>query len=189
VQDLTALVFVAQDDEGVYESLCRFYCPEDGIEARSKRDGVPYADWARDGYLVPTPGNVTDYDFIERDILELADTHALGEVGFDRWNATQLATDLMAEGARMIAVSQTHVGLAPAWRELMKAVLERKYRHGGHPILRWMAGNVETVTDPAGNEKPSKAHSSERIDGMVALDMAIGRWMANGQAPGVWSAA
>lgn len=188
IQDLTALLFVAQAEDGAYEVLCRFYCPEDGIEQRSKRDGVPYGDWVRDGYLVATPGNVTDYDFVEADILALADKHVVSEVGFDRWNATQLATDLGAEGAAMVAIPQTHAGLAPAWREIDKAIIERKLRHGGHPILRWMAGNVEVETDAAGNQKPSKRLSTERIDGMVALDMAIARWMANGGV-GVWTAA
>lgn len=189
VMDLTAFLFLARTDEGTYQLLARFYCPEEGIHERSKRDGVPYADWVRDGYLVATPGNVTDYDYIEHDILALGEAHTIGEIGYDRWNATQLATNLMAEGAAMMAISQTHAGLAPAWRELTKLILERQIEHGGHPILRWMAGNVETETDPAGNEKPSKRHSTERIDGMVALDMALGRWMAHGEAPSVWSAA
>lgn len=190
VLDLTAFAFLVRDEEReTYQVLMRFYCPEDGIEERSRRDGVPYADWVRDGYLIATPGNVTDYDFVEADFLELGERHTIGETGFDRWNATQLATDLMAEGAGMIAIAQTHSGLAPAWRELTKAILERKIEHGGHPILRWMAGNVEVETDPAGNEKPSKRHSAERIDGMIALDMALGRWMAHGEAPVIWSAA
>ena len=77
----------------------------------------------------------------------------------------------------MVAVSQTYAGLSPAWRELEKILLEHRYRHGGHPVLRWMAGNVETETDGAGNQKPSKARSKERIDGMVSLTMAESRWM------------
>jgi phage terminase large subunit-like protein len=188
VLDIAAFSFVVREGER-YQSLVRFYCPEDGVAERSKRDGVPYDDWVRDGYLIATPGNVIDYNWIEADLLELAEQHTIGEIGFDRWNATQMAVDLQAEGAAMMAVAQTHAGLAPAWRELTKAILERNIEHGGHPVLRWMAGNVEVETDPAGNEKPSKRHSTEKIDGMVALDMAIGRWMAHGEAPVVWSAA
>lgn len=178
VRDLTALLFVARSEAG-YDILCRFWCPEEGVEERSKRDGVPYADWVRDGYLIATPGNVTDYDYVKTTMGDLAGTHEIRETGFDRWNATQLATDLMAEGANMIVVPQTSAGLAPGWRELDKAILEGKLRHGGHPILRWMAGNVEVETDASGNQRPSKARSSERIDGMVALDMAIGRWIVH----------
>lgn len=201
VQDLTALVlwFQASDlDEesgelvvhpGMYDVLCWFWCPEDGIRQRAKRDGVPYEDWVRDGFLEATPGNVTDYAYIEARILELAETFAIGEIGYDRWNATQLATQLLQGGAPMIAIPQTHAGLAPAWREWDKLIIEGKVRHGGHPVLRWMAGNVEVETDHAGNQKPSKRLSTERIDGMVAGDMGLGRWMAHGSAPAVWTAA
>jgi len=172
-----------------YDVLCRFWCPQVGIDERSRRDGVPYADWVRDGFLIATPGDITDYSFVRNEILSLAESYAIGDIGFDRWNATQLVIDLMGDGAQCTAIPQTHAGLGPAWRELEKVVLEHGMRHGGHPILRWMAGNVEVETDASGNQKPSKRHSSERIDGMVALDMALNRWLAHGAAPAVWSAA
>jgi phage terminase large subunit-like protein len=188
VRDLTALIVVHRDADGYYNVLSRFWCPEEGIEHRSRVDGVPYADWVRDGFLIATPGNVTDYDFVEAEAKTLAETYTVSEIAYDRWNASQLVTNLQADGASMIAVSQTHAGLSAGWRELEKAILEHKVRHGGNPILRWMAGNVEVETDAAGNQKPSKAHSSERIDGMVGLTMAVGRWVANG-AVGIWTAA
>ena len=175
VRDLTALVWVHLDEEGWLNVDARFWCPEDGIRERSRSDGVPYEDWVRDGWLVATPGNVTDYDFVREEVRSLADRLAVREIAYDRWNATQLATSLTSDGATMVPVPQTHAGLGPGWRELEKAILEHKVRHGGNPVLRWMAGNVEVETDAAGNQKPSKAKSSERIDGMVALDMAIGR--------------
>jgi phage terminase large subunit-like protein len=181
VRDLTALVFVSRAADGAIDVRARFWCPEEGIEQRSRVDGVPYADWVRDGFLIATPGNVTDYDYVQAEAGELAGVHEVTEIGFDRWNATQLATDLTSEGATLVAIPQTHAGLGPAWRELDKAVLERKIRHGGHPILRWMAGNVEVETDASGNQKPSKRLSKERIDGIVALDMAIARLMAHGE--------
>lgn len=179
VRDLTALILVHRDPEKVYHVECRFWCPEEGVQERSRRDGVPYADWVRDGYLTKTPGNVTDYAFVRQEIIDLAERWHIDEIGLDRWNATQLATDLMQDGATVLFVPQTMVGLGPAWRELDKLILEHRIRHGGNPILRWMAGNVEVETDAAGNQKPSKARSTERIDGMVALDMAIGRAIAH----------
>lgn len=183
VRDLTAFLFVSRTDDGFYDVLCRFWCPEDGIAERSRTDGVPYADWVRDGYLIATPGNVTDYDWIQHEVGEIATDHELRETGFDKWNATQLATNLMSDGAVLVAIPQTHSGLTPGWNELEKAILEHKIRHGGHPILRWMAGNVEVETDAAGNQKPSKRVSAEKIDGMVALDMAFTRWIAHMSEP------
>jgi phage terminase large subunit-like protein len=180
VRDLTALLVVHRDPGGIHHVLARFWCPEEGITQRSRVDGVPYADWVRDGYLVATPGNVTDYAYVREAIRELAGTYQVDEVAFDRWNATQLATELGADGATCVAVAQTHAGLGPGWRELEKLVLEHRLRHGGNPVLRWMAGNVEVETDAAGNQKPSKARSSERIDGMVALTMAVGRAIVHG---------
>jgi phage terminase large subunit-like protein len=179
VRDLTALLVVYRDPEGLYHVEARFWCPEEGIETRSRKDGVPYVDWARDGYLTPTPGNVTDYAFVREEVREIAGRWQVVEIGADRWNATQLATDLQQDGASVVFVPQTGLGLGPAWRELERLMLDGKLRHGGHPILRWMAGNVQVETDAAGNQRPSKARSAERIDGMVALDMALGRAMAH----------
>lgn len=195
VKDLTALILLFKipgEEEGGdarYVVVARFWCPEDGVTQRSQSDGVPYADWVRDGYLVATPGNVTDYAYVRAEQQALSEIYSIGDIGFDKWNATQLVTELQADGANCTAIPQTHAGLGPAWRELEKLVLEHRLLHGGHPILRWMAGNVEVETDPAGNQKPSKRHSSERIDGIVALDMALNRWLAYGEAPGIWTAA
>lgn len=175
VQDLTADLDVFRDGDGYVSVVCRFYCPEEGIEQRSRHDGVPYDDWVRDGYLVSTPGNVTDYAFVRERRKEVAERNEIREIGFDRWNATQLTTELGQDGATCIAIPQTQAGLGPGWREIERLLLEEKLRHGGHPILRWMAENVEVELDAAGNAKPSKAKSSERIDGMVALDMAVAR--------------
>lgn len=197
VRDLTALLLLfrtpdpdAKESHGCaelpdcrhywYDVLCRFWCPEEGIRERARRDKVPYDDWVRDGWLIATPGNVTDYSWIRREVAELAARYEIVEIGFDKWNATQLVTELMDDGASCVAVPQTHAGLGPPWRELEKIILDHRMRHGGHPILRWMAGNVEVETDSSGNQKPSKRLSSERIDGMVALDMALGRWLAHG---------
>ena len=175
VRDLAALVAIHRDAEGQHHVECRFWCPEEGIERRSRVDGVPYADWVRDGFLTATPGGVIDYSFIRAEITALAERWDIDEIGIDRWNATQLATELTQDGATVFYIPQTYTGLAPAWFELEKLVLEHRIRHGGHPILRWMAGNVETETDASGNQRPSKARSSEKIDGMVALTMALAR--------------
>jgi phage terminase large subunit-like protein len=188
VRDLTALILVHRDADGFYNLEAFFWCPEEGIEHRSRVDGVPYADWVRDGYLIATPGNVTDYSYVEQQAKDSAEERAIAEIGYDRWNASQLVTNLTEDGATMLPISQTHAGLSAGWRELEKAVLEHKLRHGGNPILRWMAGNVQVETDSAGNQKPSKSKSAERIDGIVAATMGVGRWVAAGE-PAIWTAA
>ena len=189
VRDLTALIIPFRDADGYVNVLCRFWCPEEGIRERSRIDGVPYEDWARDGWLIATPGNVTDYAYVRRELTGrymdgdqvahdpecLADRYELAEIGYDRWNATQLATEFSEDGAAMVPIPQTYAGLGPGWRELERLILDHRLRHGGHPVLRWMAGNVEVETDGAGNQKPSKSKSSERIDGIVGLNMGVAR--------------
>jgi len=186
VRDLTALVLVFRNPEdGSHDVMPFFWCPEEGIEERSRQDGVPYAAWARDGYLIPTPGDITDYGAVEAKLEELAEKYAIGEIGYDRWNATQLVTNLTGAGAAMAPISQTYTQLHAPWQEVERLVLEGMLRHGGHPILRWMAENVELEMDPWENVRPSKRKSSERIDGMVALTMAVSRWLAWGDEPGM----
>jgi phage terminase large subunit-like protein len=201
VRDLTALIIPFRDSDGFVDVLCRFWCPEDGIAERSRIDGVPYADWARDGWLIATPGNVTDYTYVRRELTGryldgdrlaqdpecLANRYEIAELGYDRWNATQLATEFTEDGATCIQIPQTYAGLGPGWRELERLILDGRLRHGGHPVLRWMAGNVEVETDGAGNQKPSKAKSSERIDGIVGLTMGIARLITHiAEGPSVY---
>lgn len=181
VRDLTAAAVVYREPgTDVFHAVMRFWCPEVGIDDRSRLDGVPYDQWVKDGWMIATPGNVTDYSFVRAFALELADGFDVREIAYDRWNATQLITDLQEDGAICIPISQTTAGLAAGWRDLERSILAAKLRHGAQPVLRWMAGNVEIETDASGNQKPSKAKSKERIDGMVALTMAIGRAIANG---------
>ncbi len=107
---------------------------------------MPYDDWRRDGWLTATDGNVTDYAAVRSEMQALAERWSFDEIGADRWNATSLATDLQQDGANIVFIPQTMLGLGPAWRELEKLILEGRLIHGGHPILRWMAGNVEVET-------------------------------------------
>jgi phage terminase large subunit-like protein len=146
---------------------------------------VPYETWARQGFLTPTNGDITDYAAVRAKLEELSEKYAIGEIAYDRWNATQLVTELMVQGANVVPITQNYAHLSAPWKEIERLVLEGMLRHGGNPVLRWMAENVELEMDPYGNVRPSKRVSSERIDGMVALTMAIGRWMTWGDAPGM----
>lgn len=176
-QDITAFVAVFPDDDGAYDVLCRFWVPEDSIRERTRRDRVPYDVWAQQGWITPTEGNVVDYDVVQADIQTFHDQHIVREIPYDRYNAHSVVTRLGQEGATMVPFGQGYVSMSAPMREIERLVLSGKLRHGNNPVLRWMASNVAVSMDPAGNMKPDKAKSTERIDGIVALVMAIGRAM------------
>ena len=172
--DLSALVLVFPRDPG-YAVLAWFWVPEETMRLRSRRDRVPYDIWAREGYIEATEGNVVDYDFIREKINSLGAQYRIQQIGFDPWNATSLVNDLMADGAKMVAVRQGYASLTAPSKELEKLVVARELFHGDNPVLRWCAANVVVQQDPAGNLKPSKDKSTERIDGIVALVIALSR--------------
>lgn len=171
--DLTCLVLAFPDDQGMVDLRCWFWCPEESIRLRSLRDRVPYDTWERDGFITLTEGNVVDYDAVRRDLNEIAQRYYIGPIGFDPWNATQLITQLQGDGFDMVPVRQGYASLSGPSKEFEKLVMSRKLAHGGHPILRWQAANVAKAEDPAGNIKPAKDKSFEKIDGIVAAIMAI----------------
>jgi phage terminase large subunit-like protein len=188
VNDLSALalVFPPVADEPT-QVLMRFWCPKDDITARSKRDRVPYDVWAREGLLIATEGNATDFAFIESELLELAGVYDIAEVAYDRTFAGELVQHLMSEGLTMVPFGQGFLSMGAPTAEVHRLLLAGQLQHGGHPILRWNASNVTVSTDPAGNLKPDKQRSTERIDGIVALIMAIGRAsVAAPSASGSW---
>jgi len=157
--------------------LPTFWLPEETMRERSRRDRVPYEQWANQGLIRVTPGNVVDYDRVRADIMAMHERTPFRELAYDPWNLTQLATQLQGDGLTMVPFRQGFASLSPAAKELEKRLLGRSFVHGGNPILRWMAGNVAVEMDPAGNIKPSKRKSTERIDGIVALIMSLGRAM------------
>jgi len=133
--------------------------------------------WARLGYIKLTPGNVIDYSFIEAEIKTVADRFELVEIGFDRWGSTQMMQNLQAMGGDewVVPIGQGFASMSPPMKELERLYLDGKLAHGNNPVLNWMADNLVAVADPAGNIKPDKAKSRERIDGMVALIMGVDR--------------
>ncbi len=169
------LDFPSLEEGEPHKVLSFFWVPEDNIQARALRDRVPYDQWVREGYITPTEGNVTDYDVIRRDILLLSERFHILELAIDRWNSTQLQTQLMSEGITVVPFGQGFASMSAPTKELERLVVSGGIEHGGNPVLTWMASNVAVRQDPAGNQKPDKEKSTERIDGMVALIMAIGR--------------
>lgn len=158
------------------DALGWFWIPEDEMEKRERRDRVPFSAWVLHGYVEATPGNVIDYEYIRQRIKQVAsEFRGLREIGYDPWNATQLAIQLEEDGFQVVPVRQGFQTLSPAAKELEREIMSGELKHGGNPVLRWMAANVVLAIDPAENIKPDKAKSAERIDGIVALCMAISR--------------
>jgi phage terminase large subunit-like protein len=126
---------------------------------------------------------VVHYGFIEKFIEDLGTRFNIQEIAFDRWGAVQMVQNLEGMGFTVVPFGQGYKDMSPPTKELMKLTLEEKIAHGGHPVLRWMMDNIFVRTDPAGNIKPDKEKSTERIDGAVAMIMALDRALRNaGQA-------
>ena len=179
--DITAfvLMFPPRDDEEKYILLPFFWVPEETIPKRVKANSVPYDVWERQGHLMSTEGNVIHYDFIEKFIEELGEKYNILEIAFDRWGATQMVQDLEGMGFTVVPFGQGYSSMSAPTKEFYKILMEGNMVHGGHPVLRWMAGNVVIDTDPAGNIKVTKARSKEKIDGIVAAIMALDRCIRN----------
>ena len=175
--DVTAfvLVFPPTDEDEPFAVLPYFWIPEENLELRVRRDHVPYDVWQKQGFLQTTEGNVVHYGFIEKFIEELGEKYNIREIAFDRWGAVQMVQNLEGMGFTVVPFGQGFKDMSPPTKELMKLTLEKKIAHGGHPVLRWMADNIFIRTDPAGNIKADKEKSTERIDGVIALIMALDR--------------
>lgn len=189
--DITArlLVFPPEVEGDLFAVLCRFYVPEDAIEQRAKQDRVPYPVWVRQGFLVATPGNVVDYDFVVDELGDDMGLFDVRELAFDRWGSQKIITDLqnklgftvdekvheMSGDPLLVQFGQGFASMSPPMKELERLVLKHLLAHGNHPVLRWMADNVVARVDPAGNIKPDKEKSREKIDGITALIMALSR--------------
>lgn len=141
------------------------------LSVKGKRE---YEVWARQGHLRLTEGNVTDYEVIRRDLRELREQYNIRAIAFDRWNSQNLENQFQADGFQMIRFGQGMQSMAPAMKALEGLYLGGQLRHGDNPVLSWAAGNVQATEDAAGNMKPDKAKSPEKIDPFVALVMAVG---------------
>ena len=155
--------------------LSRFWVPEEDILRRARRDRVPYDVWRDQGFLTATEGNATDFGFIEQEIVDLAGRYDIREISYDRTFAGEIVQALQDEGLNLVQYGQGFLSLAAPTAELERLSVSRQLWHGAHPVLRWNASNVAVRQDPAGNLKPDKERSTERIDGVSALVNALGR--------------
>ena len=180
VSDLTALCWLAPytDGRAGYDVFFRFWTPADNLEALDKRTSNSASMWVKDGYLTLTPGNVTDYDYIEEQIREDAANFRLTSIGFDYWNATQVANHMMDEGINVVEVRQGFKSLSPPLKEAKRLLMQGttkdpRIHHGGNPVMRWMTDNLAVDMDKSGNVRPDKASAGDKIDGWSALVNAL----------------
>jgi phage terminase large subunit-like protein len=189
--DVTALVLVFRDGNSIFHVLPFFWLPADNMD-RPQQETAAYRRWADQGLITLTEGNVVDFSAVRKKLMELRDQADLDiqQVAFDPWNAQQLAQQLTEDGFQMIEVSQTYRHLSEPTKELQSAVVDGKLRHGGHPVLRWIADCMTVKQDVNGNVrpvKPERLKSSKRIDGMVALIMAMNRAMTDDSPQSIYN--
>jgi phage terminase large subunit-like protein len=180
VNDLTALVMIGKVD-GVWHAKPTFWLPEEGLYERARKDRVPYDEWHRSGYLATVPGASVSYEYVAEWLRGFFDKHNVVKLAFDRWNWRHLKPWLERVGFTEEALAEKFVefgqgfqSMSPALRDLEGEILNGHLAHGDHPVLKMCASNAVVQSDPSGNRKLSKAKSTGRIDGMVALAMAMG---------------
>lgn len=177
--DFTAFDIEFQTEDGDLAGFTYYWVPRVAAEKREREHRVPYSVWEAGGWLRYTGGNVTDYDVVRRDINDLIEKHKLDvqEIGIDRlFQGVGLCTQLgEQDGLNVFAHGQGFIGMAIPTKETKRLILSGKLHHDGNPITRWMISNVVVQTDAAGNEKPARNKSTEKIDGVVAKIMAVGR--------------
>ena len=199
VSDLTALVLVAPVD-GVWNVKPTFWLPGDGLAEKARADRVPYDVWQRDGWLQAAPGPTVDYEYVAAYLYDLCQSQDVRKVAFDRWNWRHLRPwlakigfgeeQLDGDDAIFEPMGQGFQSMSPALRDLESALLNKRIAHGGHPVLESCARNATVQADPAGNRKLSKIKSHGRIDGMVALAMAMsvaGTWEDSANGPSIYA--
>lgn len=181
--DITALALIF-GETAPFTFLPYFWVPLDSASKREKRDKVPYETWIKQGFITGTSGNVTDYAQVRKELNELADWFSIIELAVDRlFQGAQLCIELEQDAFQVIAYGQGFYQMAAPAKRFLELILEGGVDHGNNPVLRWMASNASTESDAAGNIKFSKKKSSEKIDGIVACTMVLGRRMVQVSHP------
>ena len=189
--DLTALAHVFPID-GKYKVLMRYWIPSDIAAEKELRDRVPYTRWIKEGYVKTTPGNIIDYQFIRKQLNDDRAMFNIQELAYDPWNTAQLITNLQDDGfvitekeqreghPLLVKYPQNIASMSPDSKGFMDILLAGKLEHGNNPVLRWNADNINIYVDANENIKPNKVSANQRIDGVIALIMALGRACRHG---------
>jgi phage terminase large subunit-like protein len=178
--DITSwtLCFPPTDLDPRYTFVYRFFIPEEHLLERQRRDKVPYTLWRDRGFVIATPGNVIDYNFIEEQVKRDADAYRIQEIAYDPWNANQITQNLEDQGMEMVQFRQGFGSMSAPAKDFEKRVLAGELNHGDNPVMTWMVSCAEIKSDPAGNIKPVKPErkrSGKRIDGVITSIMSLDR--------------
>jgi phage terminase large subunit-like protein len=180
--DLSVIIAAFRDGEG-YTVVPWFFCPRDNLRQRQEATGAPYLRWAEDGLITPTPGNVVDFRAVEAKVRELCDTYSVQEIAFDPAMARNILNNLLEDGLPAIEHRQGSLSMMPAIAELQRAIIAKRFKHGGHPVLRFCFSNVEAETNAAGHiVRFTKQKKWLSIDGAQAAAMAVNRASSGGSA-------
>jgi phage terminase large subunit-like protein len=178
--DLTAVIAAFRDGDDGYIVVPHIFCPADNLRARADRDGVPYPQWAEAGSITATPGEVIDYRAVESCIRDLCRQFDVREIAFDKAYAQPVMAPLLEDGFPVVTMQLGWITQSPALNELERAIIARRFRHDGNPVLRWCFSNVAIQKDAAGNRTMHKGKSTDRIDAAFATWMAVARAAAGG---------
>lgn len=176
VSDITAFILLFNQNDR-FQILPFFWIPEEKMKEKILKENINYDMWVRDGFVKSTPGNIIDYDFVKADIINILLDYRFQSGAYDRWNSSQIILNLQDEGMELNPFGQGYASMSAPSKQLETLALSQKLEHFGNPILRWMVASTSTMSDPAGNIKPDKKNSSQKIDGVVASIMALGEWM------------
>lgn len=187
-EDITALVliFPPRSEDEKYIVLPYFWVPEDTVPKKVRQTGVPYDQWIAQGYMLATPGNIIDYQYILNFIEEISDRYHIMEVAYDRWGSNMVIERLTEMGLTVVPFGQGFASMSAPTKMLYELLMKGEMVHGGNPVLRWMAGNVQVDTDPAGNIKVTKKKATGKVDGIVAAIMALDRCVRHEQTGSVY---
>lgn len=175
--DLTAVVVAFMEADGGYTLLPFAFCPEETVDRRSRRDGIDYREWVDGGLLTATHGNTVDYTAVQEKIVELCGQYSVLEVAYDKWCASMLVAGLLERGVPCAPVKQDAPSLNAAVREFETVIHDRRLRHDGNPVMRWCTANASVQANPAGELRPTKRRSRDRIDVAVASLFAISGYL------------
>ena len=184
-RDLSAFVLVFNVN-GKFIVKPYIFIPKENAKKRSDRDGVNYVEWLRDGHVFGTEGDVQDYHFIRAKINELSKKYRIQSICYDRWNASQIVIDLQNDGANMDPFGQGFVSMSMPTKALEVEIIAKNIIHDNNPCLNWCLSNITIQEDPAGNIKPNKSKSVDRIDPIVALIMALGGYYSEDDGTSVY---